>query len=71
MEAFLQSNTIPTDYEFVDVIDNRSRSDEIESEYGITHESPQIIILDNNNKVLWSASHRAITEKSIKEALIR
>ena len=69
MDAFLKNNPGKQEYEFVDVIDNRKRSNEIEELYGIQHESPQIIILDDNGSVIWNASHYDITESSIKEAL--
>lgn len=69
MDAFLNSYKQGLEYEFVDVIDNRERSDEIAEQYGIQHESPQIIILDDKKKVIWDASHRAITEKSINKAI--
>jgi len=69
MDAFLTNNKQALEYEFVDVIDNRDRSDEIEKQYGIQHESPQIIILDDDDNVTWDASHRAITEESINNAI--
>jgi bacillithiol system protein YtxJ len=69
MDAFLKNNKQELEYEFVDVIDNRERSNEIAEQYGIQHESPQIIILDDNKNVIWNASHRAITEKSINKAI--
>jgi bacillithiol system protein YtxJ len=69
MDTFLKNNQQALEYEFVDVIDNRDRSNEIEKQYGIQHESPQIIILDNNDNVIWDASHRAITEESINNAI--
>jgi bacillithiol system protein YtxJ len=69
MDAFLKNNPGELEYELVDVIDNRKRSNEIEEMYDIQHESPQIIILDDNGSVIWNASHYDITESSIKEAL--
>jgi bacillithiol system protein YtxJ len=72
MDSFLRHNDKDGDlnyeYELIDVIGNRERSNEIAQSFGIEHESPQIIITDNNNKVIWHASHRAITEESIKKA---
>ncbi len=69
MDAFLKNNKKELEYEFVDVIDNRERSNEIAKQYGMQHESPQIIVLDDNKKVAWNASHGAITEKNIDKAL--
>lgn len=69
MDAFLKNNEGELEYEFVDVIDNRQRSNEIEEIFGIRHESPQVILLDDSGNVIWNASHRDITENSIREAL--
>jgi bacillithiol system protein YtxJ len=69
MDAFLKNNKQALEYEFVDVIANRERSNEIEKQYGIRHESPQIIILDDNDTVIWEVSHGAIKEKSINKAI--
>ena len=57
------------DYELIDVIGNRGRSSEIAEKYGITHESPQIIIVDDNDNVKWHASHRKIDEEGIVNAM--
>jgi bacillithiol system protein YtxJ len=69
MDAFLKNRKQELEYEFVDVIDNRERSTEIAEQYGIEHESPQIIILDDNKNVIWNASHGAITAESINRAI--
>lgn len=69
MDNFLKHNSLDIEYEFVDVIDNRRRSDEVEKIYVIRHESPQVIILDDNNHVLWHVSHNDITEEHIKQAV--
>ena len=69
MDKFMKHNALILEYEFVDVIDNRRRSDEIAKIYNICHESPQVIIVDDNNHVLWHASHDAITEEHIKQAI--
>ncbi|MXW06190.1 MAG: bacillithiol system redox-active protein YtxJ [Gemmatimonadetes bacterium] len=50
------------------VIENRDLSNEIESRLGITHESPQLLLL-RDGKVTWHASHFSITGKDIKNAL--
>ncbi len=73
MDRFLRHNEesgeFKFDYELIDVISNRPRSNEIETQLGIQHESPQIILATDANQVIWSASHRAITEAGIKTAL--
>jgi bacillithiol system protein YtxJ len=69
MDRFLEHYPKEVDFELIDVIGNRDRSNEVAREFGITHESPQIIILDDNNNVTWNASHSQITEKNIKYAV--
>ncbi|MCP5050956.1 MAG: bacillithiol system redox-active protein YtxJ [bacterium] len=73
MDGFLENNRsggeFNYDYELVDVISNRPRSSEVAEQLGVRHESPQLIIADDNNNVLWSASHYSITEESIKKAV--
>ncbi|HLP60121.1 MAG TPA: bacillithiol system redox-active protein YtxJ [Candidatus Deferrimicrobium sp.] len=69
MDRFLKNNPLEIEYEIVDVINNRKRSDEIVEIYSIRHESPQVIILDENGHVKWHASHYTITEEHIKQAL--
>lgn len=54
------------DYEFVDVTLDRGRSDEIERDYNIRHESPQVIIIDDKKGPVWHASHFKITFKIIE-----
>lgn len=69
VDMFLRENGMNIQYELVDVISNRARSNQIAEELGIRHESPQIIMLDSQDFVIWNASHRAITAESIKKAL--
>jgi bacillithiol system protein YtxJ len=69
MDRFLKNNLLELEYEIVDVNNNRKRSNEISEIYGIRHESPQIIIIDENDHVKWHASHYSITEEHIKQAI--
>ena len=57
------------EFELIDVIENQERSDEIAEQFDIEHESPQVILTDDNNRVLWTASHRRVTEKALKNAI--
>ena len=66
MDGFLKNNTAEIEFEMIDVIGSRQRSNEMAEKYGIRHESPQVIIVDDNDKVLWTASHREIREEKIK-----
>lgn len=71
MDSFLENNTEHSgiEFELIDVIANKARSDEIAGQLGIQHESPQIILSGDDNRVLWTAAHWKITEKAIKDAL--
>ncbi len=69
VDRFLENKPGDIEFELVDVLSNRTRSNEIAQQLGVQHESPQVIITDSANKVLWSASHRGITEESIQQAL--
>ncbi|MCP4213290.1 MAG: bacillithiol system redox-active protein YtxJ, partial [bacterium] len=69
IDAFLEENDKELEYEFVDVIDNRDRSNEIAEKYGIQHESPQVLVLDKHENVLWDAAHREIALDRLKEAI--
>ena len=69
MDTFLENNEQTFEFELVNVNENRERSNEIEQKYGIPHESPQVIILDENDNVIWHESHRAIKANTIREAI--
>lgn len=51
---------------FLDLIANRSLSNEIENEFGIPHESPQVIIIKNGMAV-YDTSHYGISYNEIME----
>ncbi len=53
----------------VDVVSARSVSRQIARDLEIQHESPQIILLDSQKEVIWSASHFEITEESLNSQL--
>jgi bacillithiol system protein YtxJ len=69
MDSFLEHDTGKIPFELIDIISNRERSNEIEEKYGIEHESPQVILVDDNDNVLWNASHRRVTEERLKKAI--
>ena len=69
VENFLADYIGELDFELVDVRENRLRSDEIIETFGITHESPQAILLDENNQLIWHASHRAVKVKNLEKAV--
>lgn len=51
------------------VIESRPVSNDVASRLGVKHESPQIILIENA-KAVWDASHDAITADAIIEALL-
>lgn len=58
----------PVNTYLVKVIENRAVSNEIESDLGIRHESPQAFLI-KDGQAIWNASHRKITSKEIKRAV--
>jgi bacillithiol system protein YtxJ len=65
---FLRENTAPVHAYFCVVQDARPVSNEIESRFGIRHESPQAIVLKEGQPV-WNASHRRITTQVLHETV--
>ena len=53
----------------INVVAQRPLSNRIVERYQIVHESPQLIWLDNNEKVLWHGSHHLITVEVLDELL--
>lgn len=51
---------------FLDLLTFRDISNEIVSEFGVFHQSPQLIVI-KNRKAIYHASHNDINSKSIKE----
>lgn len=54
--------------ERVDVLAQRALSQAIESHFGVRHESPQILIIEDGH-VRWHASHRGIAPERVRAAL--
>jgi bacillithiol system protein YtxJ len=52
----------------VDVRAQRPLSQAIESHYGVRHESPQVLIIEDG-RVLWHGSHRALSAERLSAAL--
>lgn len=48
------------DYYFLDLIANRAISNKIAADFGVTHQSPQMIVLENG-KAIENASHHSIS----------
>lgn len=54
--------------ELVDVFRDRALSQEIETRFGVRHESPQVLIIDDG-QVTWHASHRGVAPERVRAAL--
>ena len=69
MDSYLKSKPDDIEFELIDVISNRTRSDEIAQQFDVEHESPQVILIDDDNNVVWSGSHRRVTEENLNRAI--
>ena len=65
VDAFIQETNAP--YVAIRVIEERPLSNEVAKQTGITHQSPQAIILQKQ-KPIYNTSHREITKKQLLEA---
>ncbi|MFQ5511137.1 MAG: bacillithiol system redox-active protein YtxJ [Candidatus Krumholzibacteriia bacterium] len=52
----------------VQVLESRAVSDAVAERLGVTHQSPQLILV-KGRRVVWNASHGGITRDAIREAL--
>lgn len=55
-------------FELVDVFANRALSQDIEARFGVRHESPQVLIIEDG-EVVWHASHRGVAPERVRDAL--
>ena len=62
-----KGEALPRTY-LVKVIESRPVSNAIAARLGVTHQSPQIILV-KDEKALWSASHYGIHGQAIDDAL--
>ena len=56
------------DMNFVNVVHSRAVSDALTDQTGVRHESPQVLII-NDQKVVWHDSHHSIKADAVLEAL--
>ncbi|MGE6487127.1 bacillithiol system redox-active protein YtxJ [Paenisporosarcina sp. NPDC076898] len=68
--AYREFTSLESDVDayLVKVIESRPVSNEIESNLGVQHQSPQIFIVSNEEPI-WHASHWNITETKIGQAM--
>lgn len=62
----LSEKDVPT--YFLDLMKYRNVSDKIEQLYGVSHESPQVLLI-KNGKCIYSASHSDISVPDIESAI--
>ncbi|MGE5702807.1 MAG: bacillithiol system redox-active protein YtxJ [Clostridia bacterium] len=65
-QSFLADTDIPASV--ILVREDRPVSSEVESRFGVKHESPQVFLFDGG-EVKWHTSHWKITKQAIEEAL--
>jgi bacillithiol system protein YtxJ len=53
----------------IDVIEAKELSNSLTGEFGIKHESPQIIWLDKDRRVKWTGHHHQITLDNLNHRL--
>ncbi len=66
--AYDQMEAFEGNVSLVEVQKARELSNEIEKRLGLTHASPQVIVL-RNGQVVWNASHFSITADAVAEAV--
>ena len=66
--AFRDMSKFNGEVNLVEVQTARELSREIERRTGVTHESPQVIVL-NNGQVVWNASHWKVRADAVAEAV--
>ncbi|MCB1057157.1 MAG: bacillithiol system redox-active protein YtxJ [Acidobacteria bacterium] len=69
LEAYLgNSPATGVDYHLIQIQHARGVSNEVADRLGLRHESPQAILV-REGKIVWNASHGAVTEKALEEHL--
>ncbi len=64
LRAYAEPAKIGGEIALIDVRHTRAVSGQIEARTGVRHESPQVIVLEDG-RVVWLASHRAITTAAV------
>lgn len=63
--SFAENEILPI---YLDLLAYRTISNKIAADFGITHESPQVLLI-KNGKCVYHASHSGITVENIKTIL--
>jgi len=69
VDGFLKEKPDDVDFELIDVIADRDRSNQLEQDLGVRHESPQAILTSDDGAVLWHNSHRRVNKQNILDAI--
>lgn len=70
VEEGLQSGVIDRDVQLLIIQESRPLSTQIAEETGVTHQSPQLILMQGG-KALYNASHQAIAAEAIAAELTK
>lgn len=71
----IERNWKPTDYSlfkpyYLNILMHRNISNEIENHYGVEHQSPQLLVIQNG-KCIYSISHSAIRYDDLMEEVFK
>ena len=67
-ESYLEQADPQVSYKLITVQTARNVSNQAASRLRIEHETPQVILI-SGGRVIWNASHSAVTSSSIDEAI--
>lgn len=68
VQDYIQESSNEVLVVMIKVIESRPVSNQVAEEFGVKHQSPQALLI-NDRKVLWHASHQIITKNKIIQAL--
>ena len=68
VQDFIKESSSEVLVAMIKVIECRPVCSQVTADLGVTHQSPQALLL-SNRKVLWHASHQTVTRENIKKAL--
>lgn len=54
----------------VDVVNDRAVAQTIAADTGVRHQSPQVILLGPERRVIWHGSHYGINDESLRKTLV-
>ncbi len=69
VDKFLEEKPGDVEFELIDVIAERDRSNQLAEKLDVQHESPQAILVSDDGAVLWHNSHRRVNKQAILDAI--